>query len=461
MSFNDSRWQILLSRVLEAINRRLNRFDIRSICLLILAAYSVIAAISFATQISNRTIFGPQLGTDFAAFYIAGEIYSSVSPDRIYDRDLQRKFYHQHFPSALRGEELPYVNSPFFVLPFLLLARLGYSWAYLVWTLFSLSLFVSGFTLLWRTLDGLPQDAYLNALLIGLSFMPFLVECLAGGQSSAFGFFSLALAINCERRNHRVMSGAVLSLCLYKPTLLLLIAPMLIVTRRFAALSGLAIGVALLALLSWLLVGTAGSASYIRMLLFFADSSVDTAGSVFKSWKYVDLNSFSRLLSDDKVYLRWSLISGALLVFLPVLSRCWWKADREDKSQQSLVWAFTITWTMVLNIYVGIYDTTLVVIGALLMADIVCRKTSGREYELPIRHKIVLLMLYLIPWITQPVAMLTGIQLFTLALGLFGSYQLYQFKTINQSSKLLPFTYDGEYSTSVVGGAVRNDPTNE
>src|SRR5262245_4997147 len=231
-----------LMHVWVAINRRLNRSDIRSICLLILVIYSITLCVSFATHASGRTVFGPQLGADFGAFYIAGKIFNSVSPSRIYDRDLQRKLYPELYPSAPLGEELPYVNAPFFVLPFPLLARLEYSWAYLVWILLSLGLYISGFTLLWKKLDAMPEDAYFVALLLALSFMPFLVECLAGGQTSAFGFFCFALAISCERRGRPIMSGIALALCSYKPTLLLMALPMLVITRRFSTIVGFLIG---------------------------------------------------------------------------------------------------------------------------------------------------------------------------------------------------------------------------
>src|SRR5262245_2831547 len=101
-----------LIRVWAAINRRLNRADIQSICLLVLVIYSIVLCVSFATHKSGRTVFGPQLGADFGAFYIAGKVFNSISPDRIYDRNLHRQLYQEHFPSAPSGEESPYVNAP-------------------------------------------------------------------------------------------------------------------------------------------------------------------------------------------------------------------------------------------------------------------------------------------------------------------------------------------------------------
>jgi hypothetical protein len=37
-----------------------------------------------------------------------------------------------------------------------------------------------------------------------------------------------------------------------------------------------------------------------------------------------------------------------------------------------------------------------------------------------------MLLLYLTPWVTQPIAQLTGVQLYTLVLAMFGGYQLGQ-----------------------------------
>src|SRR5262245_22912986 len=141
MSLSISVKHSLSSRWWRAIDRRLNRSDIRSICLLVLVIYSIILSISFATQRSGRTIFGPQLGADFGAYYVAGRIFNHVAPGRIYDRDLHHAIYQEVFPTAPSGEELPYVNAPFFILPFIALARLHYAWAYLGWLLISLGLF--------------------------------------------------------------------------------------------------------------------------------------------------------------------------------------------------------------------------------------------------------------------------------------------------------------------------------
>ena len=401
----------------EAIERRLNYADIASLCRLILLIYALMMAAAFYSHREGRTVFGPQLGADFAAFYVAGRIYREVAPAAIYDRPTQRKYYQEFCPTAA-GEEQPYVNAPFFALPLPWLARLPYAWAYLVWLGLSLALFGVGLRQLLRLTDAIPAESRTAAILLAVSFMPFLVECLAGGQTSAVGFFALATAIALERRGRPILSGAALALCAYKPTLLVLIVPMLLLTRRTRTIAGMAIGGLGLGLLSFAAVGWEGCARYVRMLLFFADHSTSNATGL-KSWKYVDVNSFARLLFPHSS-LRWLLVGAAVAAILPWLIRAWLRADRSRESAQRLAWAATITWTLVLNIYLGIYDVTMLVIAAFLATDVLLRDAAPARASMPDGHRWMLLALYVVPWVTQPLAKATGLQLLTLLLAAFG-----------------------------------------
>lgn len=403
-----------------------------------LAVYFLAFALTLVTSRGGRTIFGPFLGADFGAFYVAGKIFNAQGPDRIYDRALHHQTYLEQFPDADPDTQLPYVNAPFFIVPFTMLARLPYSWAYLFWVLSSLGLYLAGFALIWKTLDAIPRDAWSVALLLSLSFMPFLVECLAGGQTSAVGFFFIALAITLERRGHYFLGGLALAVCAYKPTLLLLIAPMLLITRRYQAVFGAAVGGSILALLSFLLVGAEGCRAYVNVLLFFKDASTSSSSGLL-SWKYVDVNSFFRLLLGGHTRLRWIMTGAAFAIGLPFLLREWWRspAKRQKGSMceatrlhQNLVWALTITATLVLNVYLGIYDSTLVVLSALITTDVEYRRAGNSRPRFSAPYQIILSCLYVVPWATQPLARLTYVQLFTLVLAGFAVWQLVQLRSI-------------------------------
>jgi hypothetical protein len=401
------------------IERRLHQAYIRKIAILVLAVFFIVLTVSFATAKRGKTIFGPFLGADFGAYYVAGQIFNNHDPARIYEFELQRRVYKQNFPDAPADEALLYANAPFFIAPFILLSRLPYAWAYLIWLVFSLSLYIAAFSILWRSLESLPQNIWLTALLLALSFWPFLVECLAGGQTSAVGFFCLALAIAFESRS-RFWSGAVLALCAYKPTLLLLVGPMLLVTGRWLTIVGLAAGSVVLALISWLLVGVQGCTNFINRLLFFSSTTTNTVTGL-RSWKYVDINFFMRLLLPNHTNVRWAMVAIIVLAVVPFLVAKWWRL--RDERQLRLVWALTITWTPVLTLYMGIYDSTILVLAALLLTA-EFYSAGYRADSLPFVYKCFLVALYLSPWFTQNIALIIGVQIYTLAIAAFGIYQL-------------------------------------
>ena len=410
-----------LSQCHDAVARRLNHRYVRSVCCTLLGIYLIALAVSFASNDKGRTVFGPFLGADFAVFYVAGSIYDVYAPERIYDVDLHSQLYRRLFPDVPSGAQLPYANAPFFVLPFAVLAWLPYQWAYLTWIVISIGLYSVGLRLLRGTCDSIPDDAWSTALFLAFSFTPFLIEGLSGGQVSVFGFFWLALALRLEQRGHHVLSGAAVAFCAYKPTLLVLIFPMLVITRRAAMLRGFGIGLLGLALLSVLAVGWQGCRNYLDMLLMFLGAATSTVSGL-RTWKYVDINSFYRLLADGHVYGRWIMVLLSAGALLPLLFGTWWKTDRTKEKDRKLVWACALAWTLVLNIYLGIYDTILIVLSVLLTTDVLCRKGLNENSGLTPAYTYLLLLLYLVPWITQPVARLTGIQLYTLVLALFGCY---------------------------------------
>jgi len=136
------------------------------------------------------------------------------------------------------------------------------------------------------------------------------------------------------------------------------------------------------------------------------------------------VNSFFLLLSDGRYYMRWMMILLTAVVVAPLLIRSWLKVGPEKRGDKDLVWAFTITWTLVLNVHMGIYDTALIVISVLLTANILYRRGNKGHPALPPAFKYLLVLLYIVPWFTQPLARLTSVQLYTVVLLLLGAYQL-------------------------------------
>ena len=394
--------------------RRFTPDKIRFYCLVFLIVNVALLAVRFATSSQGQSAFGFRLGGDYTAFYIAGKIANERSFLSAYDLELQSKELHELLPKDPADSQLPFVNPPFTLLGFSLLSRLPYAVAFAAWLFISFGVYAAGVWLLLRMSSRLPSYARSTALIAALAYAPFLVYCWALGQLSGIGVFCLALAIQLERRSRPLLCGLALSLCLYKPPLLLLIVPMLIVTRRFRALIGLLIGSVALILTSALLVGWRGLQWYARVLYLFQQWKA-TANTVSQTSLYVDVRTafkpFIEAHPASQIVVLAMYVGGMLL-----LTWAWWRIGRH-----SLAWAVTITWSLVLNVYTPLYDATLLVIPAVLLADHLYHLDGE---SLPEAFKAFIVMLYTLPLTYAFLANTWGFQIFTLLIISFGLYQI-------------------------------------
>jgi alpha-1,2-mannosyltransferase len=347
----------------------------------------------------------PFVATDFPAFYVAGKIVNE-RPASLYDKELQRTLYRQQVPEA-RGDLL-FAYTPFFALVFSPLALFPLLPAYACWLFISLALFIAGFFLVWNV-SSLPDSLRPIGLMLSLSFLPFASFCLVIGQSSAFGFFWLALAIYLDKHQKHLASGAALAFLLYKPTLLPLILLMLIVTGRWRAIAGFCFAGFVLGLLSLTLIGRQGLPLYLDMLSHF--SQIKSSGK-HPLWTDVDVYSAVAIATGNFIVARWVAI-GVAAVVLPALALTWLRRPSE-------AWSTTITWTLMLAPYVLLHDVSLMVLAVVLTGGTVyARRQTSRTWHW------LLFALYAAPWVTRQVAQGSGIQILTLVLVVFGSYQLY------------------------------------
>jgi hypothetical protein len=388
---------------------------IHSACVLILLLSLVLLAVSFATSDRGRTLFGPPLGADYTGFYMAATILNRA-PERLYDRDYNDEVYHELFPNLPPDECLPYLHPPFVAAALRPLARLPYELSFALWLLISGGLCLGGLAALWSTLRAAPASARPTVFLLALAFEPFVMECWQGGQLSAVGFCCFALALACEQRGASFGTGLALGLCCYKPTLLVLALPLLVVARRYRAWLGFLLSGLALAGVSVLAVGLDGCLEYAQKLLGFAQTTTQTSPLVLRTWKYIDLNSFVRLLLGGPTPLNLPLVLALAAVPLGWLLAAWWRYPRADETRRLLTWAATLTGTLVLNLYVGVYDSVLAVLAALLTAEVFWRRGAAGGPPLPFSFRALLLLLFLAPWVTLPLARLTRFQAYTAVL---------------------------------------------
>jgi len=400
----------------RALDARLQPPYLRLIAVAVLAVAIILAGLSFATAGRGKTAFGPPLGADFAGFFVAAQIFDRGEPDRLYDRDLHARLYHELLPELNPREIIPYVHPPFVAVALRPLTWLPYESAVAVWMVLSAALYVAGVLLVLRTCPELDLRYRILVLLLALAFEPFLFECWLGGQLSSVGFFAFATAGYFLHSRRPVAAGLALGLCFYKPTLLVLVLPGLVLARQGRVLAGMAATGVLLGLISLVAVGWETCRGYLDVLLAFRQSTTTGAGLEIRTWKYVDLSNNVRLLLGNSP---WNLALVAALALAPLLwlLRSWWHWPAAADDRRRLTWAATLMLTPVINLYVGVYDSILVVQGAILVADVLLRRGrsltgSGWAY--------LLLLAAVTPWFSQNVAQLAHVQLYTWVVAVMG-----------------------------------------
>lgn len=415
MTSDSSRFDRLTQAIRKAVDARLQPPYLRLVSVALVIIGAVILSVSFATSDRGRTLFGPPLGNDFAGFLVAAQILERGEASRLYDRELHDQLYHELLPNLAEGDSIPYVHPPFVAGVLRPLTLMRYEAAVTVWLMISAGMFVAGAWLLLRSSPELAKDHLGLVLLLSLSFEPFMMECWLGGQLSAIGFLSYSLAWFALSRNRPLAAGMALGLSFYKPTLLLLTLPLLVIGRCGRMLLGMTITGILLAGLSLAFVGWEVSVGYLDVLLSFRKST-SGGGLGILTWKYVDLNNSLRLLCGSKSSAQLFVFAVFSLGPFSLLARSWWRWPSMDSTSRQQLWAATLAWLPILNLYVGIYDSIFVVASLLLAADVLLRErpsdasltSSGLSYwALAIAGSA---------WFSQSLARVSGVQVYTLAL---------------------------------------------
>jgi hypothetical protein len=354
--------------------------------------------------------------SDFVYFYGDGRIANEYSPSRFYDYGLQLKIFDEIDPTrgALYGPS-PY--PPFVPLFFGIFARLPLRAAYLAWIAISFSLYVVGIREIVR--EVFPAEPLKRSLVfvLAFAFSPFLMNDFANGQIASLAVFSLGLAIALDRRSQPFQGGIALSILCYKPTLLLLIIPMLLLGRKFRTFAGLCIGSLMLFLVTTAIDGIGIWRQYAEFLIFFGRVS---RSNVLRRWQFVDLNSLSYEIGE-----RLGLsISTIVLVFVCVcalwLFVLFWRAAKGNRDIQDLVWANALTWTLLLNVYVPIYDSISIVIAFVLTIGVLFKNDSFAYRDFTV---FLALLMLVISWKTLAIAQHHGVQVMTLLLIVIGIWQ--------------------------------------
>lgn len=363
----------------------------------------------------------PLLPNDFVYFYGIGQIAKDYPASKLYDYSLQLKVFNEIYKLPTRA----YGPSPYppFVAPFFsLFARLSFRVAFFLWIACSVILYGVGITATAK--DFFPGDRLKVSLILcfALAYYPFFWGVFVNGQLSAVAVCSIGLAVYMERHSSWFQSGLALSILAYKPTLLLLLIPMLLVTRRFRTLAGFTTGAAALILAGTAFGGIQIWPVYAQFLRLFGQLTGMNAQSALLLYKFVDLSSFLQAIAGGRSTAEVAVLTLISVTIGTVLAVLFWKSANRGGPVQSLAWATTITWTLLLNIYVPMYDSVLVVLAAVL--------TFGAVKELDWGAAIdwigsLSVLIFVVSWVSYEIARSYRVQLLSITFAVLGLAQLY------------------------------------
>jgi hypothetical protein len=393
---------------------------------------AAVVAVQVATARDGATAIGPGLGADYPAFYAAGRLLRDYPGHRLYDLPLQIRLGNEARPGAPPEGGLLFVHPPPAALPFIPLAALPYAASYLAWMAVSVAAGAAGLVVLRSGCRSLSRADWLTAAGLGLAAQPLLAESVVGGQIAVMAFVAACLALACVRCDRLFLAGLALSLLAYKPTLLILFAPLVLLGGRWRVVAGLAVGGLTFLALSLLIAGPTGCLDWVRLMTGYGRLSAESAAS-FRLFKFADLNSALRLTFGDGPGVA---VAAAALAAPPAvwLAAAWVRRSRYD---EAALWAATSTWTLVLNLHVAAYDPALAVPGVLVTLDTLARRNGGQLSLVPL-DRAVLAIAWCVPWVAQPVAMAIGVNPLTPVLVVLAAWQLRAARNLTSDGQPLP-----------------------
>jgi alpha-1,2-mannosyltransferase len=206
----------------------------------------------------NRDLYGKLIGADYLAFYTGGEILLQNESANLYDLEFQQSMQRELIGGDWTDLEA-FVNPPFYAWLAVPFAEMPYLLGFALWTFL-------GLLGLWISLRLLGLKDPRIPFVWALSWYP-VFAAISFGQNSLLSLFLFCLAFWLWRKEHLWTAGLVSSLLLFKPQWVIGLGVLWLLEwrRSFSALMGLALGGAILGLVSfWQL--PAASSAYLDLI---------------------------------------------------------------------------------------------------------------------------------------------------------------------------------------------------
>lgn len=206
-------------------------------------------------------------GNDFRTFYTAGYMVRTGDARDLYDAELQFRLQNQL--AAPLKSALPYIHPPYEAYLDAPFSLLSYRNAYYAFLAFNLVLLGAAFWLLRPRMNNLAAIFPWLPAAIFIAFPPITIALLQGQDSILLLAILVGAGVLLDR-DRPFASGAVLALGLFRFQVVLPIALLFLLWRRWRFVAGFTLSSAILCLVSLAMVGWAGAKAYCATLLSFS-----------------------------------------------------------------------------------------------------------------------------------------------------------------------------------------------
>ena len=312
--------------------------------------------------------------SDFTIYYCAGRIVRQGLGHQLYDDQTQFRVQQEFAREvSIRQGPLPFNHPPFEALLFAPFSRVSYRVAFALWDLANLAMLAALPLLLRPHLPGLKSYSWPFWMLAMLAFFPIFLAMLQG-QDAILLLFLYTLSFVCLRKNRDAWAGCCLALGLFKFHLVVPFVLLLLAQGRKKVLYGFSLMAAVLAIISFAVVGGDAMISYPSYVLHLEGTK---AGGAISPADMPNLRGILDIVLAPSPYFSAVVLTLSLgIVFFAA-----WQFHRSDNPNLfDLKFSLAAFATVLVSYHALGYDLSILMLPTLLLANELLRKGNFGEW---------------------------------------------------------------------------------
>jgi hypothetical protein len=300
---------------------------------------------------------------DFRQLYAAGYMVRTGHAGELYDIRAQ-----QQFQDVLVGNDeraLPFIRPAYQALLFVPLSLLPYRTAYLAFLAVNLVLLAMTFWILRPNMRNLSRVWQGLPVFIFLVFYPSALA-LMQGQDSILLLLLLAAALVALEQGQERRAGILVGLGLFKMQIVIPIALLFLLWRRWRFFAGFALSAGLLSLISLWVVGIAQTAAYAHSLFSVGTNLATAQQFPLRVSIMANLRGLLAGLLGARLPAFWI---QALTIVASILVLLWAARAIPGKQKAADAFVIAITAGLIVSYYLFIHDLSVLLIPIVITLD--------------------------------------------------------------------------------------------